>query len=76
MNNIHGILLGQCTPSLQSVMKEVPDYENKSKDCDFLWLMEELKKITEGANIKANPRLYLIEQIISSVTICQGPFIP
>ena len=39
MNKIYVVVFGQCTPSLQSVMKVVPDYEKKSKDCNF-WLME------------------------------------
>ena len=34
MNNIYGMLFIQCNLSLQSVMKGVPDYEKKSKDCD------------------------------------------
>ena len=40
MNKIYGIVFGQCTPSLQSVMKIVPYYEKKSKDCGCLWIME------------------------------------
>ena len=34
--------------------------------------MEELKKITAGVDIKANPRLSLIEHIVSFVTMRQG----
>ena len=60
MNKIYGIVFGQGTPSLQSVMKGVPDYENKSKDCECLWIMEELKKITAWLDVKEKPRLYLI----------------
>ena len=73
MKNIYGIVFGQCIPSLQSVMKVVPDHEKKSKDCDCLWLMEELKKITAGVDINENPRLSLIEQLISFITMCQVP---
>ena len=43
MKNIYGIIFGYCNPSLQSVLKVVPEYENKSKYCDCLWLIEELK---------------------------------
>ena len=35
--------------------------------------MEELKKIMAGVDVKANPRLSLIEQIISFITMRQGP---
>ena len=64
MNKIYGIVFGRCTPSLQSVMKRVTEYEKKSKDCDCFWIMEETKKITEGVDIKSNQRLNLIEQLI------------
>ena len=50
-------------------MKGVPEYENKSKDCDFWWLMEEPKKIMAGLDVKANLRLSIIEKIISSITM-------
>ena len=43
-NKIYEVLFVQCTPSLQSVLKGVPNHENKSKDYNCLWLMEYLKK--------------------------------
>ena len=53
--------------------KGVPDYDNKSKDCNILWLMEEPKKITAGVDAKSNPWLYIIKQLISFVTMHTGP---
>ena len=47
-NKIYGKVFGHYNLSLQSVLKGVPEYENKSKDCDCLWIMEELRKIMEG----------------------------
>ena len=35
--------------------------------------MEKLKKIMAGVDFKSNPRLYLIEQLSSLVTMHQGP---
>ena len=58
MNKIYGIIFGQCTPIIQSALKGFPDYENKSKDCYCLWLMEELKINGRSGNKrkpKANP---------------------
>ena len=66
------VVFEQCTPSLQSVMKGVPEYEKKSKDCDCLWIMEELKKITAVVDVKASPRMSQIEQLISFITMHQG----
>ena len=71
MNKIYGIVFGQCTLGLQSEMKEVTDYGKKSNDCDVLWLMGELNKITAGLDTKENPRMSLIDQLISFVTMRQ-----
>ena len=38
-NKIYGVVFEQCTPSIQSLMKGVPDYKNKSKDFDCFQLM-------------------------------------
>ena len=40
MNKTYRIVFGQCTPNIQSEIKGVPEYEDKSKDCNHLWLME------------------------------------
>ena len=72
-NKIYGIVFGQCAPSLQSAPKGVRNYEKNPKDCDFFWIMEELKKIMTGVDVKANPRLSLIEHLILFVTMPQGP---
>ena len=44
MNITYGIIFVQCTPGLQSALKGVTDYENKSNQYNCLWLTEELKK--------------------------------
>ena len=40
MNKIYGIIWGQCTPGLQSVLKENEDFPSKSNSFGFLWLMQ------------------------------------
>ena len=67
------VVFEQFTPSLQSLMKEVSNYEKKSKYFNCLWLMEELKKIIERVDVKSNPRLSLIEKLISFINIRQFP---
>ena len=69
MNKICGIVFGKCSPSLQSVIKGVPEYEKKSKYCNSWWIMEELRKITAVLYVKANPWLSLIEQLVSFLTV-------
>ena len=53
------------------MIKGVPEYEKKSKYCNSWWIMEELRKITEGVNIKENQSMSQIEQLISFVTMRQ-----
>ena len=72
MNKTYGMLFAQCNPSLQSVLKIVPDYEKISNYCNFLCLMEELKN-TAGLYVKMNPNLSLIEKLISFITVIQVP---
>ena len=52
MNKIYGLIFGECTKSLQLVFKGDPDYEKKSKDWGYLWLIEELKKTTTVVDVK------------------------
>ena len=70
---IFGVVFGKCTLSLQSVLKGVPGYEKKPKDCNCLWLMEELNKITAGVDVKSNPRLPPLEHLIKFFTIRKEP---
>ena len=51
----------------------VPDYEKISKDCDCLWIMEELRKIMTGVDVKSNPMMSRIEQLVSFIIMSQGP---
>ena len=64
MNKIYEIVFGKCTPSCQSVLKVFHHYDKKSKYCNCLWIMEQLKKISSGVYINANSRMLLIEQLI------------
>ena len=43
----------------------------KSKDCNSWWIIEELRKITEGVYIKENQSMSQIEQLISFITMSQ-----
>ena len=54
MNKIYGIIWGQCTQELQSVLKGSEDFISKSKPLNFLWLIQDTKKITAGVAVKLN----------------------
>ena len=54
LDKIHGLVLGQCTHSLQSMIKNENDYKDKSNTFDILWLMKQLKQITAGIDSISN----------------------
>ena len=66
MIKIYGVVFVQVNSSLQSVFKGVPDYEKKSKDCYCLCI------IISGVYLKLNPRLFIIEELIFFISMCQG----
>ena len=48
---------------LQSYIKSLNDYVEKSDDFDVLWLLGELKKATSGIDAKVNSRLTMHEAV-------------
>ena len=52
MNTIYGIIWGQCTPGVQSVLKGNEDFPSRSKKCKSLCIMQETKKITARLGVK------------------------
>ena len=69
---IYGLVIGQCSPALRSALRGDPEYKNKSQTFDTKWLLEKLKKITAGVDLKANPVLSLHEQTLAFFTMHQG----
>jgi len=72
MHHLYGIIIRQCTPSLQSTIKADNDYDVKSKNFDSLWLLKIIKKIMAGIDTKANLVLTLHEQLLVFFTTKQG----
>jgi hypothetical protein len=72
MNKIYGIVKGQCSHSLRTVLKQEDDYEQKDKEHNILWLLEHLKSITSGLDSKSNKRCNLFDAILVFITMRQG----
>ena len=72
MNNIYGIIWGQCNSGLQSSLKVNEDFPSKSKMSDLLWLMKETKNITAGIDVKLNKSASLYLYIIRFIKLQQG----
>ena len=50
-----GLVWGQCSAGLQSYIKGIESYVEKSNTFELLWLLTQLKKATAGIDDKANP---------------------
>ena len=49
---LYGIIIDQCTESLISELKGHEEFDEKDIDSDALWLLEKLKDISAGINLK------------------------
>ncbi len=47
---LFGLIWGQCTPSLQQDLRNLPTYRNSYDDKDCLWLLTELKRCASGSD--------------------------
>ena len=74
LSKAYSLVWGQCTNALQSVIKGLDNYDEKSDDYDVIWLLTSLKKITSGVDIKANVRVTLFEAIQTLFSMRQGQF--
>ena len=72
MDKVYGIVKGQCSMSLRTVIKQEPDYDEKNDQHDVLWLLSKLKEVTSGLDTKSNKRSNLHEAILVLFTMRQG----
>ena len=74
ISKAYSLVWGQCTNALQSVVKGLDNYDEKSDDYNVIWLLTSLKKITSGVDVKANVRITLISAIQTFFSMRQGQF--
>ena len=74
MPKAYSLLWGQCTSALQSVVKDVEEYNDKSDKYDTLWFLTCLKKIMSGVDIKANVHTTLFDAIQTLFSMKHGQF--
>ena len=72
MSKAYSLVWGQCTNALQSLIKGLDNYDEKSNDYDVIWLLTSLKKITSGVDVKANVRVTLFDAIQTLFSMRQG----
>jgi hypothetical protein len=72
MDKVYGIVKGQCSMSLRTVIKQDAVFDEKNDEHDVLWLLSKLKEVTSGLDTKSNKRSNLHEAILVLFTMRQG----
>ena len=54
LENIHGLVWGQCSHGIKSIVCNNKYFEYKSEILDCLWLVEELKEVTLVLDVKSS----------------------
>ena len=71
-----GLTWGQCSSALQSYVKGISKYTERSRKFDLQWLLQELKKATAGIDDKANPYVSLHNALGTLYKMNQGEHEP
>ena len=74
LSKAYSLVWGQGTNALQSMVKGLDDYDEKSDDYDIIWLLTSLKTIPLGVDVKANVRVTLLDAIQTLFSMRQGQF--
>ena len=56
MDKLYGVVIGQCSDAVLSVLGNDIEYITKDEECDVIWLLRKLKTITSGLDSKSNKR--------------------
>ena len=58
---VHTIIWGQASPTMQTKIKSIKNYETKADNYDCLWLLQQIKAITMSFESKKNPMMSELE---------------
>ena len=59
LKKLYGIVFGNCTESVQTMIRTDSEYEEKAKTFDYAWLLQKVKTIVPGLDTKVNLRVSL-----------------
>ena len=71
LKKIYSLIYGNCTESVQTMIKADSEYEVKSKVFDYAWLFEKVKAIVSGLDTKVNLRVSLHDVIFNFILLKQ-----
>ena len=74
LKKLYSVIYGNCTESVQTMLKADEEYEVKSIDFDYVWLLEKAKIIVSGLDTKVNLRVSLHDAISNYMLIEQYPY--
>ena len=63
-----------CTESVQTMLKADEEYEEKSADFNYAWILEKLKMIVSGLDTKVNLRVSLHDAITNYIMLKQQTY--
>ena len=73
LKKVYTIVFGNCTDSVQTMIKTDSEYEEKSKTFDYAWLFEKVKTIASGLDTKVNLRVSLHDAMLNFMLLKQFP---
>ena len=73
LKKVYTIVFGNCTDSVQTMIKTDSEYEEKSKTFDHAWLFEKVKTIVSGLDTKVNLRVSLHDVMLNFMLLKQFP---
>ena len=65
LKKIYSLVYGNCTESVQTMIKADSEFETKSKAFNYAWLFEKVKAIVSGLDTKVNLRVSLHDVIFN-----------
>ena len=71
LKKVYSLMYGNCTESLQTMLRADSEFELKSKTLDHKWLFEKVKTIVSGLDTKVNLRVSLHDVMFNFILLKQ-----
>ena len=72
MGKLYGIVVGQFSQSILSLLQNDSEYKEKDEKRDVLWLLSKVKEITSGLDSNSNKRSNLHDALLNLTKMYQS----
>ena len=72
INKVWGLVIGQCTNTVRTMLENHTDFRAKDKANYVLWLLKAIKTITSGLYMKCNKRSVYHDALLQFAQMQQG----